>query len=233
MNTKRLVPLAIVGAIALSLAACGDDDDEASDTTSAPAATAAPATPAAPVTSAAAATTAAPATSGEPATSAAPATTAGSDTTMAMDGDTVTVEGVDYAFENLPESVPAGTLLEFTNTSDVEVHELAAIRIPDEETRPVEELIQLPEEEIDAILGDTMPAAVIIAAPGETGMAVVGDGTMTEPGRYAVVCFIPIGADPDEFMAAIQTESSGPPEVAGGPPHVTAGMYAELVVEEA
>ncbi len=33
-------------------------------------------------------------------------------------------------------------------------------------------------------------------APGEEGMPVVGDGTVTEPGRYAVVCFIPVGADP-------------------------------------
>jgi len=197
MSTKRIVPLAIAGAVALSLAACGDDEEAASDTTAA-----------------------------------APATSAAPDTTMAMEAQLVTVEGVDYAFENLPESVAAGTKLEFTNASEAEVHELVAIRLPDEEARPVAELIQLPEEEIDAIVGDTMPAVVLVAPPGEAGMAAVGDGTLTEPGRYAVLCFIPIGADPDEFMAAMQSESSGPPQVDGGPPHVTAGMYAELVVEE-
>jgi len=197
MSTKRIVPLAIAGAVALSLAACGDDEEAASDTTAA-----------------------------------APATSAAPDTTMAMEAQLVTVEGVDYAFENLPESVAAGTKLEFTNASEAEVHELVAIRLPDEETRPVAELIQLPEEEIDAIVGDTMPAVVLVAPPGEAGVAPFGDGTLTEPGRYAVLCFIPIGADPDEFMAAMQSESSGPPQVDGGPPHVTAGMYAELVVEE-
>ena len=30
------------------------------------------------------------------------------------------------------------------------------------------------------------------------GEAVVGDGTISEPGRYAILCFIPVGADPAE-----------------------------------
>ena len=45
------------------------------------------------------------------------------------------------------------------------------------------------------------PAMVLVAGPGEDGMAVVGDGTVTEPGRYVVACAIPIGADPAEIMA--------------------------------
>jgi hypothetical protein len=72
---------------------------------------------------------------------------------------------------------------------------------------------------------------VALAPPGEDGMFVVGDGTITEPGRYAVICAIPVGADPEEFMAAAAEASSGPPQVEGGPPHFTQGMYAELVVE--
>jgi len=209
MKTKHLVPLALVGAATLSLAACGDDEDEASDTT------------------------ATPATAAAPASSAAPATSAGSDTTMAMDATTVAVEGVDYAFENLPESVPAGTLLEFTNGSDVEFHELVAIRIPDEETRPVAELIQLPEEEIGAIMGSAEPATVIVAPPGEAGMPVLGDGTLAEAGRYVVLCSIPVGADPDAVAAAMQSETGGPSDLGDGPPHFTEGMVAELVVEPA
>jgi hypothetical protein len=61
-------------------------------------------------------------------------------------------------------------------------------------------------------------------------MAVVGDGTLTEPGRYAVVCFIPVGADPDKVVAAMQSESSTPPDLGDGPPHISAGMFAELSV---
>ena len=68
-------------------------------------------------------------------------------------------------------------------------------------------------------------------APGEAGFPVVGDGTLTEPGRYAIICSIPIGADPAEFLAAAQESTEGPPQVAGGPPHFTSGMYGELVVE--
>ncbi len=72
---------------------------------------------------------------------------------------------------------------------------------------------------------------MIVAPPGEAGFPVVGDGSLTEPGRYAIMCFIPIGADPAEYLAAAQAATSEPPQVAGGPPHFTAGMFAELTVE--
>ena len=82
---------------------------------------------------------------------------------------------------------------------------------------------------------------VLIAGPGEEGMAVVGDGTLTEPGRYIIACAIPIGADPAEIMAPPSSDPaategsapSGPPEAEGGPPHFTAGMYGEVLVTEA
>jgi hypothetical protein len=53
---------------------------------------------------------------------------------------------------------------------------------------------------------------------------VMGDGTLTEPGRYAIVCFLPVGSD-DSIL-----ESEGPPEGESGPPHVSQGMFAELTV---
>lgn len=166
-----------------------------------------------------------------PATTAAAAvTTAPHDHTTMADHPTVTIDGVDYKFENVPASVEAGTKLAFHNGSSKEFHEMVVIRIPDSETRPVSELAQLPEEESDAIFSGVEPAAVLVAAPGEDGMAVVGDGTVNEPGRYAVVCFIPVGADPDKVVAAMQSESSTPPDLGDGPPHVTAGMFAELTV---
>jgi hypothetical protein len=60
----------------------------------------------------------------------------------------------------------------------------------------------------------------------------VGDVDLAEPGRYALLCFIPIGADPQEYLDAIAADGGGKPEgVADGPPHFTAGMYAELTVE--
>jgi hypothetical protein len=86
--------------------------------------------------------------------------------------------------------------------------------------------VQLPEEEIDAVFGSTEPATVILTAPGETDTVLaVGDGTISEPGRYAVVCLIPVGADPDEVL-----NSQGPLE-GDAPPHVVQGMFTEVTVE--
>lgn len=139
------------------------------------------------------------------------------------------VIAVDYHFEDLPETIEAGSQLAMHNESTVEVHELVAMAIPEDETRSVEELIALPQPELIAALGGE-PALVMIAPPGEDAFPVVGDGTL-DAGRYLVACFIPTGADPDEYMQAAQESQDGPPQVAGGPPHSTEGMYAELVLE--
>jgi plastocyanin len=141
---------------------------------------------------------------------------------------TLEVEAVDYAFQGLPETVPAGTRLTFTNSSTAELHELVAMRIPDEETRSLEELLTLPESELGAIFGGP-PATVLLAPPAGEQISAVGDGTLAEPGRYALVCFIPTGADPAAYLA--EAGPDGPPDVAGGPPHIVHGMHAELVVQ--
>lgn len=150
--------------------------------------------------------------------------------TAAGGAGTITVTAVDYAFEGLPDEIEAGTRIELENDSTNELHEFVAIRIPDSETRPVSELVQLPEAEVDALFGSTEPATVLLAPPGGEMIAAVGDGTISEPGRYAVVCFIPTGADPEAYLEAAQTATEGPPDVAGGPPHVANGMHAELNV---
>ena len=56
----------------------------------------------------------------------------------------VAVNAVDYAFEDLPETVEAGTMLSLTNNSTAEVHELVAFLLPEDETRPIEELVTAP-----------------------------------------------------------------------------------------
>jgi len=143
----------------------------------------------------------------------------------APEGEVVEITAVEYGFEGLPEEVPAGTKLSLSNEGQ-EPHELVAIRIPDEETRSVEELVQLPMDQLGAVFGgEPQPETVILAARGQTDTpgAVVGDGTLTEPGRYAIVCFLPVGSD-DSVL-----ESEGPPE-GDAPPHVSQGMFAELVV---
>ena len=144
---------------------------------------------------------------------------------------TETVTAVDYAFQNLPSEVDAGTTLKLENDSTKELHEMVIFRIPDDERRPVSELVRLPEAEQEAIFGEGPPLAVLLRAPGGEQINAVGDGKLTQPGRYAVVCFIPTGADPAEYLAAAASPSEGPPQVAGGPPHAFQGMFGEITVK--
>lgn len=142
-------------------------------------------------------------------------------------GEPVVITGVDYAYQGVPESVPAGTTLAFTNAAQGEVHELAVYRIDDEESRPIEELVRLPDEESAAVIDFR---GVSVALPGEDGEVVDGNLAIEESGRYALVCLVPTGADPQAYLdyaralGAIERPS-------GGPPHTAVGMFAELRVE--
>ena len=148
-------------------------------------------------------------------------------------GDTVDVTAVDFAFEGLPTEVEAGTTVTLHNDSDGEVHELVAWRLPDGEERSAEELLALPEQEIGALLAGP-PDVGLLALPGESGHVMSGDGTFAEPGRYLVFCAIPMGAAAGDVEAAIaeaQQSDGPPPEIPGGPPHFTAGMFTEIQVD--
>lgn len=128
----------------------------------------------------------------------------------------VEITGVDYAFEGVPETVPAGPLaITFTNGGG-EVHELALLRINDDVDESFEELLQLPQEE--AMQKGTFSGHVF-AFPG------VSDTTFLdlEPGRFGMACFIPVGSTPQ----AVESD-----EEVDGPPHAIAeGMFAEFTVE--
>ncbi len=147
--------------------------------------------------------------------------------------NTETVTAVDYSFQDLPSSVKAGTTLELTNASTTELHEMVVLRIPDHEKRPVQELVRLPEDQMMAIFGQGEPAMVLLAPPGGGEMIkAVGDGKLTEKGRYAVACFIPTGVDPAAYLAAAEAAGDGPPSIPGaGPPHVAHGMFGQITVE--
>ncbi len=213
IRTAGRTAVAALLATSLLLAACGDDDEDATTDTDA--------------TEETTEATDAPETS---------ETTEASPIDDASDGGVedgvLEVTMVDFAYEGLPESVPAGTRLTVVNDSEAELHELLVFRLPDDETRSIEELIALPEEEANAVLGDAGPVAVLLAPPGGEQIDAVGDGTLAEPGRYAVFCAIPTGVDPQAYLDAPPTEE-GPPEVPGadGPPHFTHGMFADLTVE--
>lgn len=128
----------------------------------------------------------------------------------------VRVTAVDYAFEGVPDAVPAGPVaVTFTNDGE-EVHELALVRINDDVEQPFEELLQLPEEEARQKVSFS---GQVFAFPG------VSDSTFLdlEPGRFGVACFVPVGSTPQAVESGDEVE---------GPPHaISEGMFAEFTVE--
>ena len=150
------------------------------------------------------------------------------------DGDVVRVTAADYAFPDVPVTVRAGMRLELVNASDTEAHELAVLRLPDGEGRSIERILELPEPEVAQVLRDDAVEMVLVAAPDSEGTALVGDGTLDRPGRYALLCFLPTGADPDAVMEALEDfdpATDGEPQLPEGPPHVASGMFADLTVQ--
>lgn len=135
----------------------------------------------------------------------------------------------DYEFAGLPDTVAPGTRFTVVNQAESELHELVAFHLPEDEDRSVGELAELPPEELVGALGQ--PVTVLLAEPGGPEIPAVGDGTVSQPGRYAIMCFIPTGADPQEYLQAAAETEEGPPQVEGGPPHFVHGMHAELTVK--
>jgi plastocyanin len=128
---------------------------------------------------------------------------------------TVNVTGVDYAFEDVPATVEAGSELTFHN-GGTEPHEMVVIRINDGVTKTIDELLELPEDEaleFASVVGAAM------ALPGEDAEDTV---TVSDPGNYAMVCFVPVGSTAEDL------ESSEPP---AGPPHFAEGMVTSFTVE--
>jgi uncharacterized cupredoxin-like copper-binding protein len=118
----------------------------------------------------------------------------------------VDVTGTDYAFQGIPQTLAAGpTSFELVNKAAKEDHELVVLRINDDVKEPVAEILKLPEEQgrqKATPVGGSEPAE-----PGKTTSAVAN----LKPGRYAAVCFIPVGGR-------------------SGPPHAARGMFAEFTV---
>lgn len=126
--------------------------------------------------------------------------------------DVVNVKAVEYAFEGVPTSLPAGNVsFAFSNEGD-EVHEMLLIRYKDDETT-IEDLIELSDKEAEEKI---VFVGASFGPPGTTDVEI----KQLVPGKYAMVCFIPVGATD---MKAL--------EKADGPPHVTRGMSAEFTVE--
>ena len=127
------------------------------------------------------------------------------------DVETLDATAAEYTFTGLPGETATGYyIVNFSNEGN-EFHELLTVRINDDVTLSLDELLALPEQEADTMI-EFMGAA--FAAPGETTVASLN---LIEPGRYAVVCFIPTGT------TSMESEGTGPP-------HAMQGMTHEMTV---
>ena len=125
----------------------------------------------------------------------------------------VDVTAVDYAYDADVDGLEAGQVAFDFSNEGTEFHELALLRINDDTTESIDELLELPEEEA---MAKTTFMGVGFAAPGE-GTTMYAD---LDPGRYVMICFIPQGSTSLEAA-----------ETAEGPPHFTQGMVTEFTVE--
>lgn len=129
----------------------------------------------------------------------------------------------EYAFGGFPPELAASpTIIALENIGE-EVHEVAIMRINDDVTLSVEEILALPEEEAMTM---TTFTGMAFAFPGTTGQTVVD----LTPGRYVALCFLPQGATPEIISQMGGPEDTAPAGAELGPPHFTAGMIQEFTV---
>ncbi|MBN1092490.1 hypothetical protein JKP75_07890 [Blastococcus sp. TML/M2B] len=123
----------------------------------------------------------------------------------------VEATGVDFEYEGLPDSVPAGVVAVTLTNEGTELHEIGIARINDDVTDPIEALLTLPEEEVFSKLE---LKGVTVVEPGQSETTFL----RMDAGRYGAACFIPEGT--------MSTEMPGM-----GAPHFTMGMFAEFTAE--
>jgi hypothetical protein len=131
------------------------------------------------------------------------------------DVETLDVTATDYAFDGFGGTVPAGrSVINFTNEG-TEFHEIALMKISEGETRPLEDLLALPEDQVNMLVTDK---AFVLAPPG-AGNFVTAD---LDAGRYVALCFVPVGATPAALASgATLDEADG---------HFMHGMVTEFEV---
>jgi hypothetical protein len=127
----------------------------------------------------------------------------------------IEVTALDYSFQGIPDETEAGTVLvKFVNEGE-EVHELAMFTANEGETRTLDELLALPEDQVMQAVTEVSGSA--FALPGGTFYTTFD---LVE-GRTAAVCFVPVG------LTEAALESGEEPQ---GAPHFTEGMATEFQV---
>jgi hypothetical protein len=124
--------------------------------------------------------------------------------------------GIEYEFQGLPKTVPAGKVaIQFTDTGS-EIHELEVLRIKGKDS--AKKLTGLSEKELGKKAEEV---GSTFAMQGQTGYAFAD---MSKTGRYAVLCHLPVGStSPQAAEEAFKEHAKT---------HAQRGMYAEITVEK-
>jgi hypothetical protein len=125
------------------------------------------------------------------------------------------VTGIEYEFQGLPKTLPAGKVaIRFTDNG-TEFHELAIFRVKGKDS--VKKVVGMSEKEqakkIEEIGGT-------FATQGQTSYAIAD---MSKPGRYGIVCFLPVGSTSEQA-----TEEAAKKHAKE---HWQQGMLATITVE--
>jgi hypothetical protein len=147
-------------------------------------------------------------------------------------GGLVAVHAVDYAYQGVPGTLPAGeTRFSFTNDSKAESHEMSLFRINDGVNDSFDQILAEDDARQNQDQGkqggqqggQNPPAEQAPTPPKMTFFAGTGAGAGQSakmdlignlpPGRYGMVCFLPVATD--------QAET----------PHYKKGMKAEFTVQ--
>jgi plastocyanin len=157
-----------------------------------------------------------------PTSAVSPSTPPGNATESPISGDSpIEVTGVEYAYQGVPETVPAGTKLSFVNAGE-EVHQIVAVKRNAGVTTSLDELLSMPEAESNKLVTFL---DIAVAGPGETAPNTI---TVDQPGSYIFVCFIPVGTTALPSLAPGATPNDA--TLPAGKPHFLEGMVAEFTV---
>jgi hypothetical protein len=151
---------------------------------------------------------------------------------QAEGGGVVAVHAVDYAYQGVPGTLPAGeTRFSFTNDSKAEGHEMSLFRINDGVSESFDQILAEDDAQRNQDQaqqggqqgGQNPPADKTPPPPKMTFFGGTGAGTGQSAkmdlignlpaGRYGMVCFLPVANDQ------------------AGTPHYKKGMKAEFTVQ--
>jgi len=150
---------------------------------------------------------------------AAPSTAASANPSSSAGGPTVTVTGVEYAFEGAPDTTAPGTQFALKNGGK-ELHELVLVRKNADVTESWDDILKLPD---DQALSKVTLVGNLMAEPGKDA-----EGTVTadQAGDYLMICFVPKGIT--ELPTGSPDPNATPP---AGEPHFLLGMRHEVIVK--